>query len=247
MSDGRLFGVTPPPASVRDRFSAFEVARFVILPSALAWAIILALPFFGGPTDICTARSSGQDIVSRYLVPQLLWLLMISAMMVPLAAPQIKILAARSRTARRGRSVVLFLLGFVSLWMCAGLCLTIVADIIGWPRSGDRMGLSALYFTAAMWQLSDLKRRALNRCHHVAPARSLGRTADRDAFRNGVLHARYCVSSCFLTMAPLSVTRLGPTAMLAVFAILLAERADHTAKFGLSAFVLLLMWMNEML
>ncbi|MCA6115188.1 DUF2182 domain-containing protein [Bradyrhizobium sp. WSM 1738] len=246
MGENLSIGIDRPLAFLRGGVLVSDVARFAMLPAASAWAIILALPFFVGPIDVCTARPIGEDLVSRYLVPQLLWILMVTAMMVPLAAPQIKILAARSPTVRRSRSVSLFLFGFLLRWICVGVGIAAAADLIGWPQSSNRMSVSVLYLAAATWQLTEFKKRALNRCHHVAPARALGRAADRDAMCNGWLHGRYCVSSCLLTMLPVSTSKLGPVAMAAVFALLLAERADHRPKLGLSAFVLFLLWINEM-
>jgi predicted metal-binding membrane protein len=74
-----------------------------------------------------------------------------------------------------------------------------------------------LYLLAVLWQISNTKKRALNRCHFIAPARNIGRAADLGALGNGFRHGRYCVASCWLTMMPLSVTKLGLFSMAVIF------------------------------
>jgi predicted metal-binding membrane protein len=238
---GRFFGFDPHP------FFQSEVVRFAVLPSAVAWLTIVILPLFGSPADICSARpAGGGSNLSAYLTAQALWCLMVLAMMLPLSMPQLKNLAARSATGRKGRTVALFVFGFVVAWTCVGFLVTAVTQLAGWPRPGRRTVATLLYFVAIVWQVSTAKKRSLNRCHFVAPVRALGRTADGDALRNGLRHGRYCVGSCLLTMLPLSGSGLGTIAMIVVFALILAERADHRPKLGLSAGVIFLLWANEM-
>lgn len=237
----RLLGFDP------NRFFRSEVVRFAGLPSAFAWLAIVALPFFGAPAGICSARpAGGGSNLSAYLIAQALWCLMVVAMMLPLSVPQLKILAARSASGRKGRSVALFVSGFLIAWSCAGLAVAAVTQMAGWPQTGDRAATTLLYLVAIVWQCSAAKKRALNRCHFFAPARALGRMADRDALLNGLRHGRYCIGSCLLTMLPLSGSTLSTIAMIVLFALILAERADHRPKLGLSACVIFLQWVVEM-
>lgn len=236
----RVLGFNP------NQFFRSEVVRFAVLPSACAWLAFLVLPLFGAPADICSARPAGSGSSPLgYLIA--LWCLMVVAMMLPLSAPQLKIVAARSAPGHKGRSVAIFVVGFVVAWACAGFAVTATMQLSGLPRPSDRVVTTLLYLVAMFWQVSITKKRALNRCHFIAPIRTWGLAADLDALRNGLRHGRYCVGSCVLTMLPLSASGQGTAAMAVFFALILAERVDHRPKLGMSVTVIFLLWANEML
>jgi predicted metal-binding membrane protein len=136
----------------------------------------------------------------------------------------------------------LFVAGYAGVWIgAAGMAFILVTMLhaltllAGLSLYAGLLGAA----TAALWQLSKAKRRALNRCHGLRPLRASGPGADVDAVRFGVLHGWRCVRACaptmFLTMG--GAHALATMAM--VFAVLLGERTAIRPRQSGAAILLL--------
>jgi predicted metal-binding membrane protein len=231
-----------------------QAFRWAIAPSIAAWASLIAFAASGAEPAFCVAptrdavhgfaRTLGASLAS--VDPGAVafaWGLMLVAMMGPLLVPMITYVAARSFVDRRDRAVGLFATGYAAVWMAAAvvaffmlLLLRTLSLYAGVGLLGSLLGVVA----AAVWQLSELKQRALNRCHGVRPLRANGFAADRDAFSFGLLHGSRCVCACAPTMF---LTMFGGhplMTMAVVFTVLMAERtASKPRQSGAAALLLL--------
>lgn len=234
---------------------ASPALRFAIVPAAAAWLALLALSDQGRALALCVSPrdsmvhgflanlAAGFEMVepARWAAD---WTLMIVAMMFPLLVPMIGHVAGRSFAPRRGRSVALFVAGYALVWLgaagVASVALVVARAGVETLNLAPWAGLIGCGL-AALWQLSPAKVRAVNRCHGTMPLAAWGMAADRDAAAFGLLHGTRCVRACLPAMALPLLGGYGAVAMLAVFAILLAERARERPQYRLSALALLLL------
>jgi predicted metal-binding membrane protein len=249
--------IAPEPLLTAGARSAMSspATRWLLAPAALAWLCLLWLSGGEHTLALCVAPrptlfggllanlAVGFDSVAagRWSIE---WALMIVAMMFPLLVPMVRHVAGHSFAARRQRSVGLFVAGYAMVWLAAA-ALSSVALVAA------RAGLQTLHLApwagliccglAALWQLSAAKVRAVNRCHGTVALRPWAGDADRDAIRFGVLHGTRCVRACLPVMVLPLVGGYGLAAMVAIAAILLAERARDRPQYRLSAIALLLL------
>jgi predicted metal-binding membrane protein len=152
--------------------------------------------------------------------------LMVAAMMVPLAGAPLLHVHDRSLARRRGRAVALFLAGYAVPWIVAAAALRMVADWIGAAQSPALLGGAML--AAAVCQSSPWKQHCLNRGHAHPELAAFGMRADRDVLRFGLSHARWCIGSCAaLMLLPLLVSRGHLAVMAGVTLWLAGERLER--------------------
>jgi predicted metal-binding membrane protein len=153
---------------------------------------------------------------------------MLGAMMPPLLAPQLRHVVARSLTRRRIRAALLFLLGYLLMWLMAGAVLTLGSLLLGSVAIAAAVPrLAAAALIAVFWQATPLKQSSLNRCHGKPPLAAFGLRAEADAFGYGAAHGAWCIGSCWaLMLLPLAA---GPSlhfpVMAVVMIMLIVERA----------------------
>jgi predicted metal-binding membrane protein len=158
------------------------------------------------------------------------WLVMLAAMMAPGLAEPIRHIRRRSFAHRRGRSIALFVAGYLAVWMAAGVLLTGAAQgLDAW--AGAPIGAAiAVGVVAWGWQCTPLKQRCLNRCHAMATIPAFGTDADKGAVRFGVSHGAWCVGTCWgLMLWPMTLPAGQAAAMAVVTALIVSERLDCPA------------------
>jgi len=152
------------------------------------------------------------------------WALMVLAMMLPLAIAPLWHVRARSFASRRGRSMVLFVMGFVAVWMAVGVILQTVVllarSIV--PEPPACLGLALA--VALLWQVSPAKQWFLNRCHQRPPLAAFGVAADVDAFCFGVRNGTACAGVCWALMLPMLL--MGPGQLAAMVVVTLFNLAE---------------------
>lgn len=153
------------------------------------------------------------------------WLLMIGAMMVPMTAAALRIVALRSFRERRGRAMGLFLAGYIAVWLAVAP-LYLVGALAAHVATGGALllPLGMALGLAAAWQASAAKQRALRLCHRTVPLAPSGLRADWACLRFGVDHGRYCLASCWALMLIPAASGHHPALMLAAAAVAIAER-----------------------
>ena len=152
------------------------------------------------------------------------WAFMVVAMMVPLVVEPIRTTAARSLWRRRHRAIALFLTGYLTTWIGAGVAAILLARLLGLSEESPRLLVAAGFALAAGWQLSPAKRRALNACHRTVPLAPHGARADRDCLRHGAWTGARCVTSCWPLMLACALAGHAPAVLLGVTLMLTGER-----------------------
>lgn len=176
----------------------------ILLTSALAWVL--------------TSRSGQPRSLIGFVA---MWLLMMTAMMLPSVAP-VAILWLRSLTSQsrstRMRSTLGFLSGYLAAWGSFGVLAFLPS--IGLMRLEDtRTTLwvgAAVFLVAGLYQLTPLKAACLRQCRSPL-ALILKYSSYNQRFRNikvGMHHGGYCLGCCWGLMAVLvSVGAMNPVVM----------------------------------
>ena len=126
--------------------------------------------------------------------------------------------------------MLLFLAGYMTVWMCAALGLQAIVLAARWisPSPLAYFGLTAA--AALIWQASPAKQGCLNRCHRRPQLAAFGAAADRDAFAFGLTNGVSCAGACWaLMLLPLSVADGHIIVMAFVALFVLAERLERQA------------------
>ncbi|PCE30700.1 DUF2182 domain-containing protein [Burkholderia ubonensis] len=204
----------------------------VLGASAAAWIAIAAssLGFGqGGLSDaLCSSTQRATWLTAGWMLSASRgWLLMIVAMMGPMTLPAIVHIRVSTFASRRWRAVSLFLLGFMAVWVMAGLAMTALETAVrdAMANSYGPAALAAL--VACVWHVSPFKQRCLNRCHAHRPLSPFGLKADVDALRLGLRHGLWCVGTCWaLMLATVLLPGWQLAAMAVVSALAFCERLD---------------------
>ena len=170
-----------------------------------------------------------------------MFVLMSIAMMLPSTTGAIRLTAARSLWRRRGRAIAEWIVAFVAVWLFAGVAILGARDLAidgGVLRPGP-MPLVVGLVLAAAWQLTPIKRLALNGCHRTRPLSPSGLRADRDCLLYGAMIGRECVVSCGPMMTVMTLCDQHQLIlMVGMTAVVFVERFRHRTPRRASAAVL---------
>jgi hypothetical protein len=149
------------------------------------------------------------------------WLLMVTAMMLPLMQQSVRWTAERSFRFRERRAMSGYLLGYLSPWMILGLG---VAWMLGlqWIQSLWRAPLT--FALASVWAATGTYARIVRQSHRIIPLAPVGWRADRDCLRFGLVQGLPCVASCAPLMVGCTLTGHGLVAMVGGAALGASER-----------------------
>lgn len=159
-----------------------------------------------------------------------LWLLMMTAMMLPSVAPFASFYVRTFTTRRRAR-LAAFVFGYLLIWTMAALPaygLARLADLLVDDHRGLATALAVVVFVACgVYQLSPLKERCLALCR--SPLGLLVRYGGRNGRARdlviGARHGLFCVGCCWTLMALLVAFGLmNVVAMLALAGAVLVEK-----------------------
>lgn len=213
-----------------NRSEAGKIRFHLCLASCTAWVAMVAAPLWSGPDPAAMMCSSGwvPGSVADWIVSVSMgWLLMIVAMMMPLSLQPLLHVRISSFSDRQRRSALLFLTGYVTIWMIACLALKALEVVLnrGIRDAAFQAGFIAL--VACLWQVSPLKQRCLNQCHEHRPLAAFGWAADIDVLRFGLEHGMWCIGSCWaLMLFAGSLTQWHLTGMVLVGLLMYCERLD---------------------
>lgn len=177
-----------------------------------------------------------------------MWAVMMVGMMSAAAAPVLLLFAAtRARREERGvpPAVLMFGLGYVTVWMAFSLCATVTqwalhraallspAMAVASPRFAG-----ALLVAAGVYQLTPLKRACLTHCQTpLGFLMSHWRDGAGGAFQMGLRHGVYCLGCCWVLMGVLfavGVMNLAWVAVLTAFILVekMGESGARVARVG---------------
>lgn len=173
---------------VSERFPEF----WMLAASAGAWVVLAA--HAGVHLDHARVHSAAGANWGH-------WMLMVTAMMLPLQIQGVRLTAERSLWLRRHRAILGYLLGYLSVWALAGVPLAWaftalrISHRIGW-MAGAAFG----FVVAAAWLVSPWKRMAARMCHRTVPLSPAGWRADGDCLRYGWIAGWGCALNCWPLM-----------------------------------------------
>jgi predicted metal-binding membrane protein len=206
----------------------------VIAAWAYLWSGAGTMQEMGGES---MPMSSGPWTVSHALVMLAMWIVMMTAMMLPSASPMILLFAtiARARQAKGqgGGATAVFVLGYLAVWSAFSLLAVLLqfaleqaALLSPMMEATSTVFAAAVLIAAGVYQWTPQKQACLSRCrsplefvlHHW-------REGQLGAFRMGVLHGAYCVGCCWLLMLVLFAGGIMNLAwVLALAALVLVEK-----------------------
>jgi predicted metal-binding membrane protein len=161
------------------------------------------------------------------------WLLMSVAMTLPGVLPAAQHVAVNTMRRRRSLAVGVFLVVYLLLWLAAGAASLAVFAVLDLRAT---VALAAVTLAlAAAYELTGVKRTALNRCHRTIRLPPSGWRAGLAAGRFGWVNASGCVGSCWVSMGVmLTLPAARPAGMLLLTGTMtfgrLARRPDRARR-----------------
>ncbi len=179
--------------------------------AALAWGYLIAVSSAEmGSGSVLAMPMSTAWTLGQALLMVVMWAVMMTAMMLPSAAPMVAAYAraVRSSTDGRAGSVAMFVLGYLAIWGLFAVAATGVqwflhdrAIVTGMGVLADPRLAGVALVVAGAYELTPTKATMLGTCR--APMGFLA-THWRDgafgAFRMGADHGRSCVACCWALM-----------------------------------------------
>jgi predicted metal-binding membrane protein len=216
-------------------------ASFLLVAAAGAWVGVVVVARHMGPMPGTMGLGIGTFVV--------VWVLMMTAMMLPSVTPFASIYT-RSFGERRAMRTVTFAAGYLIVWGFAAVpayALAWFADrLIGAHQSGATALAVVIFATCGVYQLTPLKDRCLAHCRSpIGLVFKLGsyqgRTRD---LRAGLYHGAFCLACCWGIMALLIAFGLmNLVAMLLLAAVVIGEKvlpwgAGFSRALGVAALIL---------
>jgi predicted metal-binding membrane protein len=193
--------------------------------AALAWAYVVYRSQSDGAMDTGMGTGMGADMAQLHAwgaadfgLMFLMWAVMMTAMMVPSAAPMILLFTTVNRKRREQEQPYVptgvFLLGYLTVWSGFALAATLanwglhtnslLSSMMGESTSTYLGG--ALLISAGVFQWSPLKYVCLTHCRSpIGFLMSEWREGTGGALKMGLRHGAFCVGCCWVLMALLFV------------------------------------------
>ncbi|HEX5832154.1 MAG TPA: DUF2182 domain-containing protein [Gemmatimonadaceae bacterium] len=165
------------------------------------------------------------------------WVVMMTAMMLPSAAPMILLYRAVARgRATRGDPLVptwSFVLGYLAVWAAVGGAVFLADRLVGVALEHDARlaawapyGVALVLLAAGVYQFTPLKRVCLRACQHpLGFLVRYWRAGSAGAFRMGLAHGWYCTGCCWGLMAVLvAAGAMGLAWVLLIALVVAAEK-----------------------
>ncbi len=209
----------------------------VLFVSLIAWVVMFLKP--STACCCCTASLGAKFSLHNATSQATAWATMLIAMMAPMLVPPIYHLQISSFARRRVRSVTLFIVGYGTIWMVAGVVMVQAASMLVTLAPKLYLQATLIALLALIWQASPFKQRCLNKCHSHKTLAAFGTAADIGAFGMGLEHGLWCTGSCWATMLfPMLLPTGGFVAMAFVSALMFFERLDppRTPRWRLRGF-----------
>jgi predicted metal-binding membrane protein len=189
--------------------------------------------------------TSGPGWASTFLLSVGLWVVMVTAMMLPTVLPTARSISLNGKWKRRQRGPALFAIGYLAVWSAVGAFLLSAVWLAVWligPKATGPLAISGALAIAAAWESTRWKRLCLRACHRLRSLPPDGWRADRASVREGIRNGVWCTGSCgpmMVTMA-LAPHSAGLSLMLLLSAVVSAEKLLTRAVYylGLVATVL---------
>jgi predicted metal-binding membrane protein len=188
--------------------------------AAVAWIVVLAVHLTPDP-DAAGHHHGAPGLPGAVG----LWVVMVTAMMLPSALPEARSVSLGGKWQRRQRGPALFAVGYLAVWSVVGILPLCAARLIG-PDAAGPPAVAGALVVAAAWESTRWKRHCLRACHRLRSLPPDGWRADRASVRAGVHNGMWCAGSCGPMMVPMALAPHTAGLWLMVFlsAVVLAEK-----------------------
>jgi predicted metal-binding membrane protein len=227
------------------------IALLVLVPLVCwTWIVVMARDMYGPMTGASAWMMTPVWDAPHLMLLWAMWAVMMTAMMLPSAAPIILL-------GRRGGHPYFLAVGYVLVWALFSVGATILQWLLGrlliltpMMEVSSRQGGAVLLALAGLYQWTPLKRTCLTTCQSpMAFLTRRWRSGRAGAFRMGVEHGIHCVGCCWALMLLLfagGVMNLAVIAALTVFVAFekLVPLGVWTARVSGAVLVMLAVWMG---
>jgi predicted metal-binding membrane protein len=216
----------------------FKIGFVIIGISLVAWLLLLVNPGHIMTMEHCHVSAAGPSAASLNMLLQmnpfssqlLGWGLMVAAMMLPKLIVPVQAIYLRSLRRYRFRCSSLFVLGYLTVWMIAGVFMVGIIIGLNLLMPGSYLPALGALIIAVVWQFSPVKQKFLNLSHDHYALRAFGWAANRDSLEFGVKHGLWCVGSGWaLMLFPMLLPQGHNLAMIVVTYVMIAEHLEHPA------------------
>lgn len=178
-----------------------------------------------------SGASTGASVAVQVASSLPMWLLMASAMMLPGALPAAQHVATNTFRRGRSRAVCVFIGMYLLIWVVFGVAAELLITGVGVAPGGALFAV--VLAAAAAYELTTVKRWALNRCHRSRPLPPSGLRSVTGIARFAWIGASGCVASCWPSMlAMLAAAGTRPLAMVGVTVAMTYERLTRRPRSG---------------
>lgn len=194
------------------------------LVAAISGAAVLAWHGVVAPTASSPQHHHGSHGIhhgsASWLPSYAWWIVMVTAMMLPVAAPSAHHVAANSLWSRRQRAMTSFVLTYLAVWMAFGVAATLGVSVL---RLTSASWASVILLAAAVWHVSPPRLRLMRRCGVIHPVAVKGWPATLDCSKAGLLVGARCLLTCGPAMVAMVVGH-STVVMLGLATVLYSER-----------------------
>ncbi|HEY3959228.1 MAG TPA: DUF2182 domain-containing protein [Solirubrobacteraceae bacterium] len=178
-----------------------------------------------------SGASIGASVPVKVVSSLPMWLLMAAAMMLPGALPAAQHVATNTFRRGRSRAVGAFIGTYLLIWIAFGVAAEMLITAVGVAPGGAVFAV--VLAAAAVYELTTVKRWALNRCHRSWPLPPSGLHSVIGVARFAWISASGCVASCWASMlAMLAAAGTRPLVMVGVTVAMTYERLTRRPRSG---------------
>lgn len=216
----------------------FKISLVIFGISIITWLLLLVNPGHLMTIEHCHVSAAGPSASSLKMLLQMNpfssqlmgWGLMVVAMMLPKLMVPIQAIYLQSLRRYRLICSLLFVLGYLTVWMAAGVFMVGIIIGLNLLMPGSYLPALGVLIIAVVWQFSPVKQKFLNLSHDHYVLRAFGWASYRDSLDFGIKHGLWCVGSGWaLMLFPMLLPQGHNLAMLAVTFIMIAEHLEQPA------------------
>jgi len=243
--------------------AGFHIWLTVLGTSLVVWVLLLVNPCNIMTIEHCvmpeTVLCSGNTIapievnsfntlleLNPFSMQLLGWGLMVMAMMLPKLTAPIQHIYIRSFKRYRFIFAMLFIFGYLSIWMIAGIIMTAIILFFNFLFPMSLLPAFCIGLMAWIYQCSPAKQLFLNRGHDHKSLPAFGFPAFRAVTVFGVMHGVWCVGSGWaLMLFPMLLPEGHNIAMIIVTIMMISEHMEHPQpiKWGFKPRIILIKYL----
>jgi len=199
--------VRPPVVAIQAAAACAWIVYAAILATSRPTTAAVRAPVWWCMPGMTLSRAGAASPLATIAAALPMWSLMAAAMTLPTAMPATQHVAVNSFQRRQWAAVAEFAAVYLGVWLIFGIAGTAALSLL--PSASPHTVFAFVLTLAAAYQLTPLKRRALNRCHRSSPLRPSGTRAVTTLARFAWINGSGCVGSCWAAML---VMLVAPTA-----------------------------------